>query len=378
MPESLHPPMAHPPVLAMTSNPGPWWLRWLPAESRAGVMRRALVVWGVAAVIALLQSFANPAQHRLDYSLVYSYAISTSIWFFTDPARIALRRWLGAPPPHYWQHSWRNTWVLLAGVVFGYALGTSIGDAYSGRSTWDLLTIAPQQFWSFLLWSAGISAGFLFFFYHRGRARALELQATEARLKLLETQLEPHMLFNTLANLRALIATDPPRAVQMLDRLNDYLRATLAASRTEGGSGQHTLQKEFMRLGDYLELMAVRMGPRLEHRLQLPQALQSHPVPPLLLQPLVENAIRHGLEPQLGGGCITVDARAEGPWLVLEVSDTGVGMDSSAAPAGDGFGLAQVRERVATYAGGRVEVDAALGQGTKVRVWLPLVPATSV
>ena len=380
MPESFGPIATHATVHtfapAMTSHPGPRLLRCLPADSRAGVQRRALIVWAVAAVIALLQSYVNPAQHRLDYSLVYSYAISTCIWFCTDPLRIALRGWLRAPPPHYWRHSWRNTVVLLGGVLCGCALGTSLGDAYAGRSTWDLLTIAPQRFWAFLLGSVGISAGFVFYFYQRDRAHALELQATEARLKLLETQLEPHMLFNTLANLRALIATDTPRALQMLDRLNDYLRATLSASRTEGASGQHTLGQEFNRLRDYLELMAVRMGPRLEQRLQLPGTLQQHPVPPLLLQPLVENAIRHGLEPQVGGGCITVDARADGPWLVLEVSDTGVGMDTSAASEGDGFGLAQVRERVAGYAGGRVQVSSAVNHGTTVRIWLPLSPST--
>ena len=76
----------------MTLDPGPWWLRWLPADSRAGVQRRALIVWGVAAAIALLQSFFSPEQHPLAASLVYSYAISTSIWFLCDPLRIALRR----------------------------------------------------------------------------------------------------------------------------------------------------------------------------------------------------------------------------------------------------------------------------------------------
>src|SRR5690606_22156517 len=122
-------------------------------------------------------------------------------------------------------------------------------------------------------------------------------QASEARLRLLESQLEPHMLFNTLANLRALIGSDPPRAVEMLDRLNAFLRATLAASRSAAGAQRHTLRDEFARLDDYLALMAVRMGPRLRVVLSLPEPLADCPVPALLLQPLVENAIRHGLEP---------------------------------------------------------------------------------
>ena len=100
-----------------------------------------------------------------------------------------------------------------------------------------------------------------------------------------------------------------------------YLRATLNGSRTT----THTLQAEFDRLRDYLELMAIRMGPRLAFSLQLPPELAQHPVPALLLQPLVENSIQHGLEPKVEGGRVTVNARREGGQLVLEVVDTGVG-----------------------------------------------------
>ena len=135
-------------------------------------------------------------------------------------------------------------------------------------------------------------------------------QAAEARLRLLEAQLEPHMLFNTLANLRALIGVDPQRAQTMLDHMIAYLRATLRASRADADR-PHTLQDEFARLQDYLELMAIRMGPRLQFALELPEALATQPVPPLLLQPLVENSIQHGLEPKVEGGRITVRASQE-------------------------------------------------------------------
>ena len=202
------------------------------------------------------------------------------------------------------------------------------------------------------------------------------MHATEARLKLLETQLEPHMLFNTLANLRVLIGTDPARAQEMLDRMIAYLRATLSASR----STQHPLENEFDRLRDYLELMAVRMGPRLAYTLDLPDALRSVPVPPLLLQPLVENAIRHGLEPQVEGGHITVRASTRpgdsGPQLVLEVIDTGVGLPEQLPPPspGQSFGLAQARERLATLHGnaGTLELIAENTGGTRANVIFPL------
>ena len=358
-----------------------WWLRWLPADSRAGVQRRALIVWGVAAVIALLQSFFSPEQHPLAASLVYSYGISTSIWFLCDPLRIVLRRWLRAEGPHYWAFNARSVLHLLLAIVLGYAAGTALGDAYTGRSTWQLFLLSPQRFWGFLLWSVGISAGFLFFFYHREKAHALERLATDTRLKLLESQLEPHMLFNTLANLRVLIGTDPARAQHMLDRMIAYLRATLSASRTT----QHPLALEFERLRDYLELMAVRMGPRLAYTLDLPDALRDVPVPPLLLQPLVENAIRHGLEPQVEGGHITVRATTQesphGPLLVIEVQDTGAGLPATLpAPCpGQSFGLVQVRERLATLHGaaGTLELIAVQPSGTSATVTFPLKSAVT-
>ncbi len=353
-------------------------LRWLPADSRAGVARRAVVVWGMALVIALFQWITRPQEHMLDRSLVYSYAVSTCIWLLSDPLRILLRRWFGATGPHYWVASWRTGLHILLAVVVGYTVGTLIGDAYAGHSTWELLVLSPQRFWGFWLSTMAISAGFVVYFYLREKGLDLERQATEARLKLLETQLEPHMLFNTLANLRALIATDPPRAIHMLDRLNDYLRATLRGSRIEAQSGVHTLADEAARLRDYLELMAVRMGPRLSRRFELPEDLLQHPVPPLLLQPLVENAIRHGLEPRIEGGQITLRAQREGErWLGIEVADTGVGTQDTKvfeSNSDSGFGLAQVHERIAKLAGaaGSIEFVSTPGVGTTVRLRLPL------
>jgi sensor histidine kinase YesM len=183
------------------------------------------------------------------------------------------------------------------------------------------------------------------------------------------------MLFNTLANLRVLIATDAPRAQQMLDHMIAYLRATLSASL----STTHPLQAEFDRLRDYLELMTVRMGPRLTYTLDLPPALAAQPVPALLLQPLVENAIQHGLEPKVEGGRVTISARQEGDTVCLEVADTGVGAAHSPAAvapvagAAKGFGLNQVRERLATLYGARGTLDFSteINGGARATVRLP-------
>ena len=221
------------------------------------------------------------------------------------------------------------------------------------------------------------------YFYTRGRAQrqqvrlaAAERDAAEARLALLQSQLEPHMLFNTLANLRALIASDPARAQAMLDQLIAFLRATLGASRTT----LHPLADEFARLGDYLHLMQIRMGARLQARLDLPDELAAHPVPPLVLQPLVENAIQHGLEPHVAGGRLEVSAMREAGELVLRVRDTGAGL-SHASTGGSHFGLQQVRERLAAMYGATATLELAAAAdgdgGTLATIRMPMRAAAS-
>lgn len=360
-------------------------LRWLPADSRAGMRQRLTLVVGVTLMVAFAVWLTGSPGSRLDVSLVYSFAISLAIWGLSDPLRIALRHWYGAHHgPQYWCPGPR-TWVHMAlSIVLGYVIGTAIGNAYAGHEPLQLIAGSARRFWSIGLFTVLLALGFNLYFQQRGTADSLGREAAEAKLKLLETQLEPHMLFNTLANLRVLIQTDPPRAVAMLDRLGDYLRATLRGSRTDAAAGTHTLADECARLGDYLELMAVRMGPRLAFGFDLPAELQAHPVPPLLLQPLVENAIRHGLEPRVEGGRIDVTARREGRTLRIDITDTGVGMDADAQHPGTGtrtdggFGLAQVRERMASLPGGAgaVQVISQPGQGTTVRLTLPLLQST--
>ena len=362
--------------------------RWLPPETHRRLLRRGAIVWSVALGIAVMHWFNKSGANSFIQSLVYSYAISTFIWLITDPLRIAARDWLRLAAPNYWAANLRVAAWMFFGALLGYALGIWVGDLYANVSTFAMLAESPRRFWSVLLSSLAISLGFLFFFYQRERAISLERQATEARLRLLETQLEPHMLFNTLANLRALIVVDQEKAVQMLDRLNDYLRATLRASRSsETEQRPHTLGDEFARLSDYLALMAVRMGPRLRHTLTLPSELASHPLPPFLLQPLVENAIRHGLEPHIDGGDITISAEAQDTCLLLTVADTGAGTDlspeKSASHSASGFGLAQVRERLKTAFGTcpsglpRFQWHSAAGRGTRIQLRLPLQPTES-
>ena len=358
-------------------------LAWLPADQRKPLLQRLLIVWCTALLIALGNWAAHEETHQtFDKALVYAYAISTFIWLFTDVSRFVFKRLLHSQAPHYWPPALPATLMLLTGIPVGYVLGTLVGDAYAGWSTWDLWHFNPGRFKGMLVSSIAISAAFVAYFYQRGKAEALASQVTLSQLMLLQSQLEPHMLFNTLAHLRALIGHDTERAQVMLDHLNDYLRTTLQASRQP----LHPLADEFSRLGDYLSLMAIRMGPRLVFELDLPPALSATPVPSFILQPLVENAIRHGLEPQVSGGRIEVQARAEGAQLLLTVRDNGLGISELALadaalplisttdhPTAS-WGLSHVRQRLHTLYGQRagMHISPVPTGGTCVVLALPL------
>ncbi len=364
-------------------------LAWLPPQHRRPLLQRLLIVWGVALLIGLSTWNGNMAKGHpstLDVSLVYAYAIATFIWLLTDVPRFAFKRLLRSPAPYYWPPALPATLMLLVGVPLGYVLGTLLGDAYSGKSTWALWYLNRNRFLGLTVSSIAISVGFLAYFTQRGKAESLANEVTQAQLMLLQSQLEPHMLFNTLAHLRALIGQDTARAHAMLDHLNDYLRTTLQATRLPMHQALHPLGDEFSRLGDYLSLMAIRMGPRMAFDLDLPPALATAPVPRFILQPLVENAIRHGLEPQVSGGRIEVQAQTEGPQLLLTVRDNGLGISElalaeSARPlqadgtqAGPSWGLSHVRQRLHTLYGPRagMRITPMATGGTCVVLTLPL------
>jgi signal transduction histidine kinase len=200
--------------------------------------------------------------------------------------------------------------------------------------------------------------------------------AVESQLRLLRAQLEPHMLFNTLANLRSLLREDVDRAESMIDQLIVYLRSALAASQTESVA----LSREFAQLRAYLDIMALRMGPRLSFRLELPADLEATQVPPMLLQPLVENAIKHGLEPKVGSGGIEVVARATASGIEILVSDSGLGLpadeeeDMAARPAGTSYGLQHVRDRLQAVYGpaARLSLERRHPHGVSAVVLIPI------
>ncbi|HUN91829.1 MAG TPA: histidine kinase [Burkholderiaceae bacterium] len=349
--------------------------------------------WAVAdAVLAVLLVVVRGDTFR--HSIAYSESIGLSCWLLVDGGHIALTRLLarvrgieiGDEPLLPWlDRGWMGWgWMLLAlaiGCPLGYLIGARLGDLFIGAPAPMLSDVRGKD----AAMSAAITVTMalvgVYFFYSRVRLAALRIEAEAARriaaeneLRLLQAQLEPHMLFNTLANLRALITLDPPQAQRMLDRLIAFLRATLGASRAT----THTLAAEFNRIEDYLALMAVRMGARLSSVVELPAALADFVVPSLLLQPLVENAIRHGLEPKVGGGRIEVRARRAADRVLLEVSDTGVGLSPAATRRDAGIGVRLVRERLAVLYGGDATLTlepAATGEdGTIARIDVPSAP----
>jgi sensor histidine kinase YesM len=353
---------------------------------RARLPRTALLMLGLCSGIALFLALIDGG--RVAPKFIYSFAIGGCCWALIDGSRLLVaaaidtlrrRRGLdGAPPSTI---GWAVTLPLsLVAVVLGPMLGLGIGDAIVGGESPSLLRFgsrATQITLAVTALGTGLTVLGIGLMEQlsqvRARAEAAQREAAETQLRLLQSQLEPHMLFNTLANLRVLIGLDPPRAQAMLDRLIAFLRSTLAASRQPW----HGLADEFERIDDYLALMAVRMGPRLQTRLVLPPELGPLPVPPLLLQPLVENCIQHGLEPRVEGGRIEVRAERQGQQLRLTVRDTGVGLDAAGRP-GTRFGLVQVRERLRTLYGPaaelRLESAADAEGGTLATITLPLPP----
>jgi hypothetical protein len=172
------------------------------------------------------------------------------------------------------------------------------------------------------------------------RDTAAEKELAVARLNLLQAQVEPHFLYNTLANAQLLTRSDPPLADQMLGNLIQYMRHSLPKT----GDGMSTLGQELERTRAYLDILKIRMGNRLAAQLEVDATLDRHPFPSMMLQTLVENAIKHGLEPKPGGGTIWIMARVQGAMLAVTVADDGLGLVGNGS--GSGIGLANVRERL--------------------------------
>ena len=204
-------------------------------------------------------------------------------------------------------------------------------------------------------------------------SEALKRQVVEARMAAMQAQVEPHFLFNTLASIDHLIETDPPRASKMQKNLIALLRASMPSMREANAQpSSRDLARELAVIRPYLEILKVRMEDRLATDIRVSDGLLSAEFPPMMLQSLVENAIKHGLEPKPEGGSLTVSAEIVHGKLAVKVADTGLGF-GKAATAGTGIGLANIRERLQLLYGNKASLTVAEnpGGGTSVTITVP-------
>jgi hypothetical protein len=282
------------------------------------------------------------------------------------------------------RHGARQYVLLALGLALAAGVGTFVSYANATQWTFALDRIFPHGYfepfrgnaaaeailytstnrlsfvWSY--WFYPATLGFILasaYLYFRAQAavadalaasrveteRAVE-QAAEARLQMLEAQIEPHFLFNTLANVKRLYQTEPATGRQMLDNLLRYLQEALPRMR----EGNPTLGRDIALTHAYLGVQQIRMGERLAYTIDVPDELRSVPLPPMVVLTLVENAIKHGLNPLPRGGSLAVSAHRDGSRVVIRVADTGRGFTKS---SGGGTGLANVRARLALAFGGR-------------------------
>ena len=208
-------------------------------------------------------------------------------------------------------------------------------------------------------------------------SEALKRQVVEARMAAMQAQVEPHFLFNTLASIDHLIETDPLRASKMQKNLIALLRAAMPTMREANAQGtRRDLGRELEVIRPYLEILKVRMEERLHTELRVSDGLLSAEFPPMMLQGLVENAIKHGLEPKPDGGTLTISAEIVHGKLAVTVADSGLGF-GRAATAGTGIGLNNIRERLQLLYGSRASLTVAEnpGGGTAVTITVPYTTA---
>jgi signal transduction histidine kinase len=263
--------------------------------------------------------------------------------------------------------------LLLAGVTLGSLVGMLVAGFVYDFDALAVIGDNPLVQARFYIMDGVVSVAawgwWLLRRLQQERQRALQLMANEAQLRLLQGQIEPHFLFNTLANIESLMDSDPACARAMLEAFTDYLRAGLSQMRL----GDTTLGAELEMGQRYLELMRIRMGQRLDFHIEADADVRAIALPALLLQPLVENAIQHGLEPKLEGGQVRVTARAEGGQLRLQVRDNGLGSAAARQPRrGNGVATANLRGRLQARYGNAASLNLYLhADGASAEITLP-------
>ena len=347
----------------------PWWTPVFAGLRCVSWQTLALILAINTAVAAILyieetRAFWHPFVTAQCFGLSIAYMVNAaSPWEKTHPV-------------------WRLVLAVAIGVAVGYTLVWLVKGVLIGEKGYTLVELVsdPHKFgWTlFGGFSNGLFVSLIFLLkFREARARAamlkadadrnlLSKQAIEAELKLMQAQIEPHFLFNTLASVQFLTETDPPRAGMMLGHLLAYLRAALPQLR----SNSTTLGQETELAQAYLSIMQMRMGTRLAFSIDVPQELRAHRFPPMLLMSMVENAVKHGLEPQAEGGTIRLEARRRGERVAFTLVDNGRGLG---AKIGNGVGLTNLRGRLrALYAdNARFVLEEVSPHGARATIEIP-------
>jgi hypothetical protein len=301
--------------------------------------------------------------------MIYSHSIGLSI--FTSIHLLCLR--------HRSEEVRASDTVI--GIAFGSVVGSFIGGSLTGTLDYLLANSMSGLGANVMLGIIfGSAIGHYFFSTYKMTGAKLELQQrenqqlsaekelAETQLRLLQAQIEPHFLFNTLSNIHSLIETDPHRASSVLESFSDYLRASLRRSR----EGATSLADELVLINAYMDIQQARMGGRLQFIADVPEALLRLPCPPMLVQPLVENAVTHGIEPQIEGGRVELRAVLNGMLLSIEVRDDGVGLGTETV--GTGVALENIRARLQALYGekARLMISEEKPHGVRAILEIPL------
>jgi sensor histidine kinase YesM len=324
----------------------------------------------ICTAIALVMALTNPNTH-----FFVSFIISQSFGL-TICSIVILMLWIFKP----------RRWLTLFLIIFtavgcGSIIGLNIGFYFLEKILSITLDLPMKHLLQIMLTAIIFSSATLYFFITRSRLRhrnemieqertrrmAVEKEFLSANLRMLQAQIEPHFLFNTLSNILSLIDTHPAKGKSMLLDLTKYLRTSLSRTLPE----KTTLDQEIAMLRAYLNIQKIRMDERLNFIIDVPENLRQLSFPPMLLQPLVENAVKHGLEPKVEGGEIMISAAEENSLMRIEVRDTGLGFSDFNK---SGVGIANVRERLALLFGekGHLTIEENKPHGVRATIEVPI------
>ncbi len=324
-------------------------------------------------VIALVLNFMVIKEERFRDVFVISQFTGLSICFFVN---------LGMTISAQKLKKWMAGCIaagLIAGVIVGGLLSWGFISSFHGLSAGYYY---KHVFSSIAVFGVVFGVPIIFFFNAREKLiesqkkiqnekikrLTMEKEAAMITLRLLQAQIEPHFLFNTLSNVISLFDIDAQKAKQMLIDVNEYLRISLARTRQE----MVTLSQELDLVRQYLDIFKIRMGKRLSYEINDKTGRTDLLFPPLIVQPLVENAIKYGLEPNVAGGKISIDCWIENNMLDIEISDTGKGLDDNANIAG--IGINNVSQRLESIYGQKAGLTLTQNHpsGARATIRVPL------